>query len=46
MFCLNAKITGAKFVTKKYNDLFKGENDKNKGMFGDTPQIYLIQCFL
>ena len=33
LFCVNAKIIYAKFVTKKYNDLFKCENEKNNGMF-------------
>ena len=45
LFCLNAKIIHARFVTKKYKDLFKRENDKNKGMLRGDPQILLIQCF-
>ena len=40
--CLNAKIIHAKFVTKKYNNLFKWENDRNKGMFRDVPYILLV----
>ena len=39
---LNAKIIHAKFVTKKYNNLFEWENDRNKGMFRDVPYILLV----
>ena len=46
LFCVNAKIIYAKFVTKEYNDLFKCENEKNNGMCRDAPQILLRQCFL
>ena len=38
--CLNAKIIHAKFVTEKYNYLFKRENDENKVMFSGMLHIF------